>query len=284
VGKPAVKAREFGNLLGVRAKPESYGFEVCIFDLAKDGPVEYAQWLHPSESRKAITQEVVDELRTFLKPGDVAIDIGAHSGDSTVPVGLAVGSTGCVLALEPNKFVFPVLEKNSQLNPGKTRIVPLMFAATPEDGEFDFEYSDSGFCNGGRHEGISRWRHAHAFKLRVAGKNLESYLNNQCPQLLPKLSFIKVDAEGYDIRILQTLSTVIAERRPYIKAEVYKHTNQHQREELYRFFAEHQYAVHRTESESCYRGQLLGESDLMRWRHFDIFCTPGASPEGSRAS
>lgn len=272
-----MKAREFANLLGFRSKPQTYGFEVQVFDLPTEGRVEYAQWLHPGESRKAVTQETVDELRRYLKPGDVAIDIGAHSGDSTVPIGLAVGSTGCVLALEPNKFVFPVLEKNSQLNPEKTRIVPLMFAATPEDGEFEFEYSDSGFCNGGRHEGISRWRHAHAFKLRVAGKNLESYLKNQCSQLLPKLSFIKVDAEGYDTRILKTLSSVIAERRPFIKAEVYKHTDQLQREELHQFFAGHRYAVHRVESESCYSGQLLSETDMMKWRHFDIFCTPEGS-------
>ena len=275
-----MKAREFANLLGFRSRPRSYGFKICVFDLPKDGPIHYAQWLHPGESRKAISQETVDELRTFLDPGDVAIDIGAHSGDSTVPIGLAVGSTGCVLALEPNSFVYPVLEKNSQLNPGKTRIVPLMFAATPEDGEFVFEYSDSGFCNGGRHEGISKWRHAHAFKLRVTGKNLESYLRNQFPQLLPKLAFIKVDAEGYDIRILQTLSNVIVEHRPYIKAEVYKHTNQLQREELYRFFAERHYAVHRIDGESCYQGPLLEETDLMTWPHFDVFCTP----EGKRVS
>jgi len=269
-----MKAREFAGLLGFQSKLRTYGFEICVFDLPGDGRVEYAQWLHPGESRKAISQEVVDELRRFLKPGDVAIDIGAHSGDSTVPIGLAVGNTGCVLALEPNRFVFPVLEKNSQLNTDKTRIVPLMFAATPGDGEFEFEYSDSGLCNGGRHEGISRWRHAHAFKLRVAGKNLETYLKTQVPQLLPKLSFIKVDAEGYDMRILQSLSTVIAECRPFIKAEVYKHTNPVQRDEFFQFFAGHRYAVHRVESDSCYRGQALSGSDMMKWRHFDVFCTP----------
>jgi len=111
-----------------------------------------------------------------------------------------------------------------------------------------------------------------------------SYLKNQCPQLLPRLSFIKVDAEGYDIRILKTLSSVIAERRPFIKAEVYKHTNPGQREDLYRFFAEHHYVIHRTDNEACLRGEVLGASDLMKWRHFDIFCTPETSPERSRVS
>jgi FkbM family methyltransferase len=270
--------------LGFRSKPRLYGIEVRVFNLARDGRAEYAQWLNPEGSRRAIRQESIHELRTFLKSGDLAIDIGAQSGDSTVPLGLAVGRTGCVPALEPNEFIFPVLEKNSQLNTWKTRIVPLMFAATPEGGEFDFKYSDSGFCKGGRHESVSRWRHAHAFNLRVAGRNLESYLNKHCPQLLPRLSFIKVDAEGYDIRILKTLSSVIGEHRPFIKAEVYKHTHPGQREELYSFFAENQYVIHRTESDRCFKGQVLGESDLMKWRHFDIFCTPQASPEGSRVS
>ena len=79
----------------------------------------YAQWLHPRETGKRISQESVDELRRFLSPGDVAIDIGAHTGDSTIPIALAVGKTGCVLALEPNKYVFPVLERTPSSIPRK---------------------------------------------------------------------------------------------------------------------------------------------------------------------
>lgn len=51
-----------------------------------------------------------------------------------------------------------------------------MFAATPESGEYEFEYSDAGFCNGRLHEGISKWRHGHAFNLKVRGENLQSYI------------------------------------------------------------------------------------------------------------
>ena len=112
----------------------------------------------------------------FFSPGDVAIDIGAHSGDSTIPIALAVGKLGCVLALEPNRYVFAVLKKNSELNTAKTHIIPLMFAATPEDAEMEFQYSDSGFCNGGRFQGMSRWIHGHAFRLKVQGRNLHAFL------------------------------------------------------------------------------------------------------------
>jgi FkbM family methyltransferase len=274
MGIPTVKPRGLAYLLGFRPGPRTYGFEVRVFDLPREGRVEYAQWLHPGEGAKTITQASADELRTFLRPGDVAIDIGAHTGDSTIPIALAVGTAGCVLALEPNRFVFPVLAKNAQLNQDKTRIVPLMFAATPEDGEFEFEYSDPGFCNGGRHEGIGRWRHAHAFRLPVAGRNLDSYLRRECPDLLPRIKYIKVDTEGYDLTVLTTLSSLIAERRPHIKAEVYKHSNRTQRESLLRFFKERRYAVHRIASESDYRAGIVETEDLMKWRHFDVFCAP----------
>ena len=266
------------HLLGFRPRPRTYGHEIRRFDLPKDGRVEYAQWLHPRETPKTIAQASVDELRTFLKPGDVCLDIGAHTGDSTIPIALAVGTSGCVLALEPNPFVFPVLEKNAQLNAEKARIVALMFAAPPEDGQCEFEYSDSGFCNGGRHLGISKWRHGHAFPLTVQGRNLASYLSEQHPHLLPKLAYLKVDAEGYDLTILTTLAGLIAKYRPYIKAEVYAHADQTARERLLQFFLGQGYVVRKVEDEGHYRGQAVGAADLMRWRHFDVFCTPAEKP------
>ncbi|MGC1201740.1 MAG: FkbM family methyltransferase [Candidatus Acidiferrales bacterium] len=258
----------------MRPKPRTYGFEVRSFDLPVDGRIEYAQWLHPSETPKTIRQEDVEELRKFLSPGDVAIDIGAHTGDSTLPMALAVGPSGAVLALEPNPYVFPVLEKNSQLNPSKTRIVPLMFAATPEDSELDFEYSDAGFCNGGRHEGISRWKHGHAFTLRVRGRNLAAVLARDYSDLVPRLRYIKVDAEGYDATVLSTLTKLIANTRPYLRAEVFKATTAPQRERLFRMVVDLDYTIHRLENEARYLGQELNERDVMNWPHYDIFCVP----------
>src|SRR6202790_120219 len=137
-----VKLKELPYFLGLQPGPKTYAHKIKQFDLPADGIVEYAQWLHPHETEKEITQQSVDELRKFLSPGDVAVDIGAHTGDSTVPIALAVGQAGCVLALEPNRYVFPVLKKNSELNAPKPKIIQLIFAATPEDAEMEFLYSD----------------------------------------------------------------------------------------------------------------------------------------------
>ena len=270
-----MKLRELPYFLGIRPGPRTYGYEVRRFDLPAEGAVFYAQWLHPSETPKQITQQSVDSLREFLVPGDVAIDIGAHTGDSTVPMALAVGKTGWVLALEPNRYVFPVLKANAELNPEKTRIVPLMFAATPADGEMEFSYSDAGYCNGGRFEGMSKWSHGHAFRLPVQGRNLQALLEAEYPQLLKKIRYVKIDTEGYELAVLRSLAKLISDCRPYLRLEVYRRLEDAQRRELYGALIAYGYTVHKANDAgpSC-RGERLTENDLSRWRHFDVFCVP----------
>ena len=269
-----VKLKELPYFLGLQPGPKTYGHKIKQFDLPGDGSIEYAQWLHPHETEKEITQQSVDELRKFLSPGDVAIDIGAHTGDSTVPIALAVGKTGCVFALEPNRYVFPVLNKNANLNAAKTNIIPLMFAATPEDAEMEFQYSDSGYCNGGRFEGMSKWLHGHAFKLAVQGKNLQSFLNEKYLQLVSRIRYVKIDTEGYEPAILQSLSGLISQCKPFMKVEVYRKLDDPQRRALYRSIARYGYTIHKIADDGSYFGELLAEQDLGKGRHFDIFCAP----------
>ena len=269
-----VKLRDVGHLLGFRPVPRVYGSEIRSFDLAQDGRVEYAQWLHPAETPKAITQEAVDELRTFLRLGDVAIDIGAHSGDTAIPMAIAAGPEGCVLALDPNPYVFPVLERNATLNPGKTTIRPLNFAATPASGEVEFEYSDAGFCNGGRHEGISKWQHGHAFTLTVRGENLQDYMHRECADLISRLRYVKVDAEGYDLEVLRSIEDLLVETRPFVRAELFGRSPRERRQELVDFLRTRDYELFRVRDDTRYRGGPVGRAAVGSEEQFDVFAVP----------
>jgi FkbM family methyltransferase len=171
-----------------------------------------------------------------------------------------------------------VLCRNAELNPGKVRIVPLMVAATPSDGPIEFEYSDAGFCNGGRHEGVSPWRHGHAFKLKVQGRNLESLLMSDYPDLLPRIRYIKVDAEGYDHSVLLSVRNILRATRPFLMAEVFKWTDRAQREAFVRFLQQEGYDVFHVRGDADYRGEPVGPEDVMRWPHYDIFCVPITRP------
>lgn len=266
-----MKLKDLPYLLGFQPKIKKYGFETTDFNLPHDGKLTVAHWLHPKAGKAEIQQADIDALRSFLKPGDVAIDIGAYTGDTAIPMAIALGKTGTVLALEPNKYVFPVLEKNAELVRDKGNIIPLPFAATPTDCSMEFEYSDPGFCNGGFHEGISKWKHAHMYKLQVQGKNFTNYLEENHKNLINSIRYIKVDAEGFDCAVLESLSTIISRQKPAIRVEVFKHSDLIYRKRLYHFLKNHNYRIFYFGGVSDYRGQLISEEDLMKWKHYDMF-------------
>lgn len=270
-----MKARDLLHLLGLRPADRRYGFRIRQFDVQPYGPVAYAQWLHPAETEKSIRPTEVACLRAFIAEGDFCIDIGAHTGDTTVPMALAAGPGGCVLALEPNPFVFPVLNRNAILNADRTTIFPFMLAALPADGDTEFGYSDAGYCNGGLHDGPGGgWRRGHPFTLTVSGVHLSTFVRRRFPERLPRLRFIKVDAEGQDLQVLRSIADLVDQYRPYVKAEVFRHADRDTRDALHAFFTERGYLVHRVRSDDDYGGERLEGADMHRWSHFDLFAVP----------
>jgi FkbM family methyltransferase len=284
-----VKTKEFLYLLGFKPKPETFGFVIDTHEVAREGRLQVARWLHPGAPpvTPSQVQAAVDQLRRFLRPGDVAIDIGAHTGDTAIPIALAVGPSGLVLALEPNPYVFPVLEQNARLNPERTNIRPLNFAAMRAEGVYEFQYGEQGYSNGGYHEGMRKWQHGSAFNLRVEGKNLQDFLTREHPALVPRLRFIKVDAEGFDLAILETLADIIRGWRPYLQVEMFslRKSAGAYRRQLYDFLVRHGYDVHRIEGDENFRGERITPENLMRWNVYDVFCIPrdsGSQSGGQR--
>lgn len=270
-----MKPREIFYGLGLRPHARCFGFHVTHVDLGNEGNIDFAVWDHPRYKLPHFQPRCVDALREFLSPGDFAVDVGAHVGDSTLPIALAVGVTGGVFGLEPNPYVYGVLQANAALNSTKTRIYPVMFAAMPEDGEYEFQYSDPGFCNGGLHAGVGKWQHSHFFKLHVCGRNFMTYLKQSYPTVLPKIRYIKIDAEGADPVVAKSMSDLLSTNRPYLKSEIYKHLSPDRRIAYFRWLRGLGYVVHRWKSDEDYFGPVLTEQDMQRWRHFDIFAVPG---------
>lgn len=251
---------------------KEYGYELKEFELPVEGKVQYAQWKHPSESQKEINQGKVNFIRQFTKEGDFVIDIGAHTGDTSLPMALAVGRSGCTLAMEPNPYVFKILNKNASLNQENTRIDAINVAATERDGEFVFHYSDASFCNGGFLSKIQNQRHHHHYTLEVKGVNLSAYLHQNYPDHLARLSLIKIDAEGYDRFIIGNILDILQKYRPYLITECLKKLTREERLELLQVI-----------KKAGYRPYHLGETveleeltpdNLMKWRHFDILGVP----------
>jgi len=271
-----VKLKDLPLALGFQRAPREYPIKTDEISLA-NGPIRFARWQHPGERYKTVTQESVDAFRGFLREGDVAIDIGAHTGDSTLPMALAVGAAGTVFALEPNPYVFKVLALNATLNPSRTHIVPLMFAAMPTDGDFEFEYSDEGYCNGGFHGSVSAWKHGHFTKLRVQGRNLLQYLQAHAPEALPNVRFIKIDTEGFDRAVAGTLLPLLKISRPYLKTEIYKHMPPAERQAYFDDLRGLGYQCFKCGDVDLRGEPLQHRDDLLKWRHFDMLAVPDKS-------
>ena len=253
---------------------QKYGHEIKKIQLEQDGPIDYARWKHPFYDTDPITQKKINFYRQFIKDGDVALDIGAHEGDTTVSMALAAGKDGLVLAFEPNPHVFPVLEANAKLNTNKTTIIPLNFAATMEDGEFTFASGDASFGNGGIVGFTSNIPRNVRYTFNVTGKNLDSYLRNKYSDQLPKLTFIKTDAEGYDKEILKSIREIIREFRPVIISECFKQLKTEERNELYNFFSDLKYTVYFLPDFSGTPPTPMAIENMNDQKHFDILAKP----------
>lgn len=251
-----------------------YSYKVIKINLEKEGPIEYARWDHPFYNTDEITQQRVDFYKQFVKPGDLVIDIGAHEGDTTVPMALAAGPSGTVLALEPNPHVFPVLSANAKLNKDRTNIIPLNFAATAHDGVFTFGSGDASYGNGGIVGYSTNTARNNRYTFEVDGKNLDAYLNTHYPSQLKSLSLIKTDAEGYDKEILKNLKNILRAYRPYVISECFKQLTVEEREDLYNTFSEQDYLVKYLPDFSPNSAQLISKEQMFDRKHFDILAIP----------
>lgn len=165
-------------------------------------------------------------------------------------------------------------KKNARANTHVANIDTMLAAASDEDSFIEFEYSDAGFCNGGRHEGISVLKHGHPFKQEVFCVNLAKELHEDYAEYLPRLRFIKVDTEGYDLYVLKAIENIVGEYRPVIKAEIYKKTDKQYRVQLLEFFNNHGYVVRKINSEPLAMGVELTRENLDVGKHYDVLALP----------
>lgn len=269
-----MKLKDVIAALGFRESPKTYGYTIKDFGLSDGDPVRFAVWQHPKCRAPEITQGAIDELRKYLSPGDAVIDVGAHIGDTAVLYALAVGHSGKVFAVEPNRYLWPVLEANATLNAQAAPIEIMPFAATGQPAKLVFNYSDPGYCNGGDLDRFGRFFHGHMYPLEVEGRNVLAELRAAHPDWLSRIRLIKTDAEGNDHAVLETMRELIVQARPFILCEVYKRTSVEQRTAFLDFLNGLGYDCHRSWPYTELKGQLLRQGDLGRWPHFDMFCVP----------
>lgn len=147
-------------------------------------------------------EDEVGIFRAAVQPGQVAVDVGAHVGSHTIALARMVGTTGSVIAIEPQRVLFQMLCGNAALN-RLPNIHAYLAAAGSADGETLVPRIDYG------HDGdfgsliLGKWTSGEPVPL-VTLDSLD----------LPACHLIKVDTLATEGEVLTGATETIRRTRP----------------------------------------------------------------------
>ena len=148
--------------------------------------------------------EVVEVARRFARRGTAVLDVGANFGQMAVQFAQMVGEEGRVYAIEAQRPVFEILEKNVEAN-GAGNIVSVFAAALAETGrQLRFPRPD-----------FSRFPSFGSYNLPLdadEGDPVESLKIDDLAIDRP-VSFMKIDVQGCDLFAMQGAVETIARHR-----------------------------------------------------------------------
>lgn len=219
-----------------------YPIRIDNYDMEEFGTIQYAQLMHPHylENFETCRRDCwgfdashVRALRKYIKPGDTVIDIGAQLGYVMIPMMLAASPGGTVLCFEPNQWMFKVLAKNAEINQHRSKILTFEKAVTEQPGRFEFHYENN-YVNGGWVTSTGRGIGAAGCinPVNVWGVEMRGFLETEGIKL-DRVSFIKIDTEGYDRKILKSIKWLIDEFKPVMRVEYFFELNRNEKIELY---------------------------------------------------
>ena len=160
-----------------------------------------------SEERYANFASVLTRL---VQPGDTCLDIGANVGMATVPLALAVGRGGRVVAVEPHPQVAARLRENLAINNLK-QVQVIEAALCSEDGPVVFYGFPTGAKTNMRSSlTASAWASEPMQVRGLTGASLTSEVG------LHGCDLIKTDVQGHDLEVIRQLAGLIEEHRPRV--------------------------------------------------------------------
>lgn len=145
-------------------------------------------------------------LLSYLKPGNTFIDVGANIGFLSLSAAAIVGKQGEVLAFEPHPDTFKILEENKALN--QFSQLQLHQKGMGERHETVMIYSEENNRGGAS---ISNKRSNEGVEIEI--ETLDDLV------LSRKVDMIKIDVEGYELKVLKGGRALLEKDRPVLILE-----------------------------------------------------------------
>ena len=155
-------------------------------------------------------------IRTILRPGQTAIDVGANLGYFTAVLAQCVGPAGRVWAFEPVPETYELLTLCTSLN-DYAHVTPIRAALGAANGSTEITYDR-------RHSGIATMHpdQVGGGTQRVQLHSLDALVASG--EVPPRPDLIKVDVEGHELDVLRGARQTIAAASPAIVFELNERT------------------------------------------------------------
>ena len=158
---------------------------------------------------------VDDFLTRCLKPGYVALDVGANIGCHTLVMASAVGQSGRVLAFEPNPRVFARLQANIRLN-RFANVDAFPVALSHQKEQQTLFIPGAANCN----QGLASMHRANldagCEEVPVVTLTVDEVVQQQ---KLQRVDLLKVDVEGHEWQVFLGARETLARFRPVLVFE-----------------------------------------------------------------
>lgn len=153
-------------------------------------------------------------MLNYVKTGDTIIDVGTNIGVSLLNFAKKTGNTGKVIGFEPDSFNFNNCKKNIALN--KFNNIELINEGLGnKTGNFNMIIEDR--KNRGRNKITNAISNDTENNL-VSITTLDIWFNQN--KKINKLNILKIDVEGYDLKVIQGALTLINQFNPIIFVEL----------------------------------------------------------------
>jgi FkbM family methyltransferase len=166
--------------------------------------------------RGGYERDEIRYVRTLLKPGNTAIDVGAHIGFFTIHMAAAVGRTGRIYAFEPVDANADLLERSIAENGFGDRVVFRRAAVGAQSGTATLTYAVETLNSGG------------AYLLRDGAAALAGNVQKPIPivalddlDLQRPVHLIKMDVEGAEPQVIRGATRLLKEDRPILLSELH---------------------------------------------------------------
>jgi FkbM family methyltransferase len=146
-------------------------------------------------------------MKKFLQKGNTAIDVGASNGVLTLRMAKSVGETGSVIAFEPSVFRFKQLEKNIGINNFKN--ITIENRGLYEDTRYE-NITDTGFARIDKKHFLPQQYITHFI-------SLDAYVQEKG---IKKIDFIKIDTDGFELKIIQGAEKTLKRDKPILLIEM----------------------------------------------------------------